>query len=226
MSKARRLGLVGGLGVGATVHYYQSLAKAHQDNGLTLDIVITHAETSRVYEYLQADDREGLADYLLGFIQTLHSAGAEIVAIPAVTPHFCIRELFERSPIPLINLFDSLNEELAARKISRVAVFGTRFVIQSALFGFLPDVEVISPEPEEVALIHDIYTELAQTGAASSGHYNQLTSLAHTLCTREKPDAILIAGTDLSLIFNEQNIDFPYIDCAALHLQDILMRIS
>ena len=181
MSKARRLGLVGGLGVGATVHYYQSLAKAHQDNGLTLDIVITHAETSRVYEYLQADDREGLAGYLLGFIQTLHAAGAELVAIPAVTPHFCIRELVERSPIPLINLFDSLNEELAARKISRVAVFGTRFVIQSALFGFLSDVEVISPEPEEVALIHDIYTELAQTGAASSDHYNQLTSLAHTL---------------------------------------------
>jgi aspartate racemase len=225
MSKARRLGLVGGLGVGATVHYYQSLAKAHQDNGLTLDIVITHAETSRVYEYLQADDREGLAGYLLGFIQTLHAAGAELVAIPAVTPHFCIRELVERSPIPLINLFDSLNE-LAARKISRVAVFGTRFVIQSALFGFLSDVEVISPEPEEVALIHDIYTELAQTGAASSDHYNQLTSLAHTLCTREKLDAILIAGTDLSLIFNEQNIDFPYIDCAALHLQDILNRVS
>ena len=116
MNKARCLGLVGGLGVGATVHYYQSLAKALQKNGRTLDIVITHAETSRVYECVQAADRDGLAAYLLGFIQRMHAAGAELAAIPAVTPHFCIRDLVTRSPIPLVNLFDSLTLELTARE--------------------------------------------------------------------------------------------------------------
>jgi aspartate racemase len=36
---------------------------------------------------------------------------------------------------------------------------------------------------------------------------------------------ILLAGTDLALIFNEGNIEFPYIDCAALHLQAIMQEI-
>src|SRR6478736_5465044 len=127
MSKTRRLGLVGGLGVGATIHYYQSLAEAHQKHNRTLDIVITHAEVSRVYEYVQAADREGLADYLIGFISRMRAAGAEVAAIPAVTPHFCIRELVARSPIPVVNLFESVNEELSKRGVRRVAVFGTRF---------------------------------------------------------------------------------------------------
>ena len=34
-----------------------------------------------------------------------------------------------------------------------------------------------------------------------------------------------LAGTDLSLLFNEANITFSYIDCAALHLQAILRSL-
>jgi aspartate racemase len=52
--KGRCLGLVGGLGVGATVHYYQRLAEGHEERGRTLDIVIAHAETARTFAYVQA----------------------------------------------------------------------------------------------------------------------------------------------------------------------------
>src|ERR1700680_3136598 len=98
MNTSRRLGLVGGLGVGATIHYYEKLAKAHEAQGRTLDIVIVHAETSRVFEHVRADDRDGLAKYLTGYIRRLEAAGAEVIAIPAVTPHFCVRELMATSP--------------------------------------------------------------------------------------------------------------------------------
>jgi aspartate racemase len=225
MSKTRCLGLVGGLGVGAAVHYYQSLAEAHQKHDRMMDIVITHADVSRVYEYVQAADREGLADYLIGFISRMHAAGAEIAVIPAVTPHFCIRELVSRSPIPVINLFESLNEELSKRSVRRVAVFGTRFVVESALFGFLDQVQIVSPRPEEVNEIHQIYTKLAQEGKGSEEQHRRLTGLAHTLCTRDEVDAILLAGTDLALVFNQSNTDFPHVDCAEVHIQAIFKQL-
>lgn len=226
MKKTRCLGLVGGLGVGATIRYYQSLAEAHQKHDRTMDIVITHAEVSRVYEYVQAGDREGLADYLIGFISRMQVAGAEVAAIPAVTPHFCIRELVSRSPIPVINLFESLNEELSARSVRRVAVFGTRFVIESAMFGFLDQVQIVTPRPEEVNEIHQIYTKLAQYGKGSEEQHGRLTDLAQTLCSRDKVDAILLAGTDLALVFNESNTDFPHVDCAGVHIRAIFQQLS
>jgi aspartate/glutamate racemase len=52
MKKGRCLGLLGGLGVGATIHYYRKLASGHDEQGRTLDIVITHSETSRVFDYI------------------------------------------------------------------------------------------------------------------------------------------------------------------------------
>jgi aspartate racemase len=63
---------------------------------------MVHAETSRVFEYAEANDREGLACYLSSFIDRLRLAGADLAVIPAVTPHLCIRELLTRSSLPVL----------------------------------------------------------------------------------------------------------------------------
>jgi aspartate racemase len=216
------LGLLGGLGVGATIHYYQNLVKGHDEQGRTPDVVITHSETSRVFEYVQAGDRDGLAKYLLGFIRRLKAAGAEFAVIPAITPHYCIRELIAASPLPLLNIFDPLVEELTVRGVRRVAVFGTRYVMESSLYGFAGDVEIIRPKPEEMEYIHSTYLELLQKGAGTEEQHRNMTAIAHTLQNRDGAEAILMAGTDLAVLFNEGNTEFPYVDCAALHVKRIL----
>src|SRR5438105_5069421 len=222
MEKGRCLGLLGGLGVGATVHYYRNLARGHDERGRTLDIVITHSETSRVFEYVEAGDRDGLAEYLLGFIRRLKAAGAEFAAIPAITPHYCIRELIAASPLPLFNIFDPLVEELAARSIRRVAVFGTRYVMESSLYGMAGDVEIIRPTNDEMESIHGTYLQLLEKEMGSEEQRRNLTAIAHTLQRRDGADAILLAGTDLTVLFNEANTESPHVDCTALHLRRIL----
>jgi aspartate racemase len=225
MDKRRCIGLIGGLGPGATVHYYKKLTAAHARRQLSLDLVMVHAETSRVFEYAAADDREGLARYLSSFIDRLRLAGADLAVIPAVTPHLCIRELRVLSSLPVLNLFDPLVKELASRSVKRVGVFGSRFVIESALFGMADGVEVVQPPQDELEYIHRAYLELAQTGEESEAQYRGLTDLALKSCKRDHLDAILFAGTDLSLIFDETTIQFPYIDCAALHIEAILKNV-
>ena len=225
MERSRCLGLIGGLGVGATVYYYEKLAKGCEKLALQLDIVITNAQTSRVFEYVEAGNRDGLADYLNGYIQRMKAAGAEIAAIPAVTPHYCVKELVAISPVPVVSIFEPLTGELAARAARRVAIFGTRYVIATELFGSLKNVEVIRPKPEEVDLIHNTYVELAATGKSSPEKHGTLTATAKTLTSRDGVDAIVLAGTDLALLFNETNIEFPHVDCAASHVAAILDRL-
>jgi aspartate racemase len=222
MNNGRCLGLVGGLGVGATIHYYQKLAKAHEERGRSLDIVITHAETSRVFEYVEAGDRDGLAEYLLVFLRRLQAAGAEFAAIPAITPHYCVRELIAASPLPLFNIFDPLVEELAVRGVRRIAVFGTRYVMESSLYGFAGDVDISRPTSDEMDYIHSTYLELLQKGVGTEEQHRNLTAIAHTLQQRDGVEAIVLAGTDLSLLFNEANTAFPHLDCAVLDIQRIM----
>jgi aspartate racemase len=226
MQSSRCLGLIGGLGVGATIHYYERLAKGCEQLGLTLDIVITNAYTPRVFEYVQAKDRAGLAGYLNGYIRRMQAAGAEIAVVPAVTPHYCIDELAANSPLPIVSIFDPLRDELARRTIRRVAIFGTRFVIESDFFGALPEAEIVRPTQQEIDLIHTTYVELAAAGKGSPEKREKLTGVAKTLVQRERVDAILLAGTDLTLLFDESTADFPCVDCAAAHVREILKRLS
>src|SRR5271163_2327020 len=188
MNKLKTLGLVGGLGVGATVHYYKKLA---EEFGPALDIVITHAHPSRVYEFVQAQDRSGLAEYLVGFLHRLHAAGAEVAAIPAVTPHFGFQELVAISPLPLFDIFEPLIQELAARHISKIAVFGTRYVIESRLYGRLGPIEILVPAQREVDYIHGIYSELADKGYGAQKQFDGLTEMANTLIAREGVQAVV-----------------------------------
>ena len=217
---------MGGLGVGATVHYYERLARGCEKLGFALDIVIANAQTPRVFAYVEAKDPDGLADYLNSYIQRMKAAGAEMAVIPAITPLYCAKELAATSPLPIVSLVDPLNRELAERKARRVTIFGTRFVIESDLFGALRGVEVVRPGPEEVDRIHKTYAELAATGEASPEKYEKLTALAYHLVSRHAVDTILLAGTDLTLLFNEDNTDFPHVDCAALHIREILREVT
>ena len=226
MKKSRCLGLIGGLGVGATIYYYENLARGCEKLGFALDIVITNAQTPHVFEYVEANNRNGLAEYLNGYIRRMKAAGAEMAAIPAITPQFCAKELAAITPLPIVSLFDPLTRELATRKAQRVAIFGTRFVIESDLFGALSGVEVVRPAPEEVNLIHKTYVELAAAGEASAERHEKLRALAHTLVERDGVDAVVLAGTDLTLLFNENNTDFPHVDCAALHVREIFRELT
>jgi aspartate racemase len=126
------------------------------------------------------------------------------------------------SPLPVFNIFDPLVEELAARGVRRVAVFGTRYVMESSLYGMAGDVEIIRPTGDEMHIIHSTYLALLQKGAGTEEQHRNLTAIAHTLQKRDGAEAILLAGTDLAVLFNEGNTEFPTVDCAALHLRTIL----
>ncbi|HXK04948.1 MAG TPA: aspartate/glutamate racemase family protein [Verrucomicrobiae bacterium] len=215
-------GLVGGLGVGAAIHYYRELAKVHDALHVPMDLVMVHADMPRMVRWAEAGDATSMARYVAGLIARLQAAGAAFAALPAVTPHLCISELQPISPLPLVNLLEAVDDSVRSSGFRRVALFGTRFTIESAMFGALSGVEVVPPRPDEIDYIHKTYYQLASTGLGGTPEREGLTSLAQTLIRRDAVDAIVLAGTDLALIFDESNISFPHVDCARIHLDRIL----
>ena len=194
----RCIGLIGGLGVGRA-----------------LNLVMVHAQVDRVLGAVGAGDKQGLASYLADLIARLRAAGAEFAVVPAVAPHIAIEELIQASPLPIVNLIAELR---------RVALFGTRFAVESQLFGHLGGVEVITPHPDEVDFIHTTYLQLVGAGVGLATQRDGLSRLAHKLIERDRVESVILAGTELALVFDENNTDFPHINCAALHLNAILRR--
>jgi aspartate racemase len=208
----RNLGLIGGLGPGATVHYYRELVKAQAG-----EMLIVQADMDRVLGDVQRGDRVGLAEYFARLIDRLARGGAEVAAVSAITPHICIRELEKISTLPLVNIIDVVAKEIHSRGYKRVALFGTRFVVESRMFGMLDGVEVLVPD--QVDAIHQAYMQTVEGGEEGR---DILTRIAKELPV----DAIVLAGTDLSLIFDETNTDFPHVDCARAHIQAIVRTLG
>lgn len=219
------LGLVGGVGVGAASYYYQELAKAHVERGAVLNLVMVHADANRVLRWAAAGETDLLAEYLSGLIGRMADAGAQLAVIPAVTPHICEPRLREITPLPLMSLVEEIVREIGVRTVKRVALLGTRFTVETGMFDRLQGVEVIRPSADEIDEIHAAYLEIVSAGRGTEDLYQRLRRIAHRLCERDGVETIILAGTELSLVFHPGNTDFPCIDGARLHLDAILRRV-
>jgi hypothetical protein len=93
--KMRNLGLIGGMGPGSTVIYYQELARAGAG-----EMLLIHADIDYVLTAVAAGNHIALAGYFARLIERLARGGATLAAISAVTPHACIRELEKITPLP------------------------------------------------------------------------------------------------------------------------------
>ena len=221
--EGRLLGLIGGLGPGATVHYYRGLIAAHAAQGRVARMLVAHADVDRARPLAEANALDELARYLNGFIDQTAAGGAEMAAIVAITPHICAAQLLPLLRIPLIDMVSVVSDAIRARGLKRVALFGTRSTVASRMFGRL-DVDVVMPQPDEIDFIHNAYLDVVYDRSTPAG-IDRLRALAHTLIRRDGAEAVLLAGTDLSMVLNEENAGFPTLDCAAEHIKAITQRL-
>src|SRR3954454_6697884 len=201
--EARVLGLVGGLGPGATVHYYRGLLAAHAAQGCVARMLIAHADVDHGRPLAEAGKLDELARYLNGFFDAMAAGGAEMAAIVAVTPHICSAQLLPLLKIPLIDMVATVAEAIRARGLKRIALFGTRSTVKSRMFGRL-GVDVVMPSPDEIDFIHNSYLDVVYDRSTPE-KIDRLRELAHTLVKRDGAESVLLAGTDLSMVLSEAN---------------------
>jgi len=221
MAETRLIGLVGGLGPPATVHYYRALLAECGRRGVLARIVMTHADVGHILAAAADSDLKGMALHLADRLAELDRAGAEVTAIGAVTPHMCLPELAKLKRSPLVDPIEALNGELARAGIERVALMGTRATVEGRLFGRL-QAAVLDPSPGQVARIHDLYVSIVQTGWASGGTAEALGALARELMQESQVQAVVLAGTELALVPETAWDGVQIVDCAKLRVEAIV----
>lgn len=221
--EGRLLGLVGGLGPNATVYYYNGLIAAHKARSAVARMLIAHADVDHGRPLAEAGKLDELARYLNGFIDAMAAGGAAMAAIVAVTPHICSAQLTPLLKIPLIDMVQTVADAIRQRGLKRIALFGTRSTVQSKMFGRL-GVDVVLPQPDEIDTINNAYLDVVYDRATPET-LDRLRELAHVLMKREGAEAVLLAGTDLSMAMNETTAGFPTLDCAGVHIAEITRRL-
>ncbi len=129
------IGLIGGIGVAATIVYYQRLTDAVARRGKTLDLTIVHADVQELIRTNLADLREEQARNWLPLLVRLKAAGCDVAAVTSLGGHFCFDELQAISPLPLISAVTPLDAHFAEQGHATVGLLGTRVVMRTKLTG-------------------------------------------------------------------------------------------
>ncbi len=218
------IGLIGGIGPAATEFYYRGLVNAYAAVDRVLDLTIVHADAKQMVANLMAGAAEAQAKVFLSLVERLQAAGAEAVVVTSMGGHFCVNELTAVSPLPVLNAIPSLNAGFAQRGLKRVGLLGTRLVMESHIYGGVPSVECVIPQGDDIAVVHDDYVAMATAAQVTAAQRETYFRVGRALCGQQGAEAVVLAGTDLFLAFQEQDCGFPVIDAAEVHIEAVFQK--
>jgi aspartate racemase len=213
--------LIGGIGPAATDYYYRGLIELHTRSSVPLELTIVHADVRELAQNLSSHDVRNQANKFMHLIRRLEAAGARAAAITSIAGHFCIRELEEISPLPIISVVPEIDAVINRRNLKTVEILGTRTVMESRLYGGISSAEIVLPEDDSLEQVHKSYIEMAMAGRATDAQRSILFAVGRRLCSSQGAEAVILGGTDLFLAFDGQDCGFPTIDCAEVHIEAI-----
>lgn len=221
------IGLIGGIGPAATEFYYRNLVKANRasDGDSRLELTICHAEASDLISNIQAGDVDGQVKLFEVLANRLSAAGAEVLAVTSIAGHFCISELENVSPIPIIDALAGLESALIQNGYKRVGVLGNKVVMETRLFDSFREVEIVVPLGDSLKKVHEAYMSIAVSGVASKDQREAIFQAGKQMCDEQGAQAVVLAGTDLFVAFDGHECGFNYVDSALVHI-DAIHRAS
>jgi aspartate racemase len=211
------IGLIVGIGPAATGYYYRQLIAAAARAGKDLELTMAHADTPTLLRHQTGGNVQAQVDIYGRLTERMQRAGIAQVAVTSIAGHFCIDAFKAVSPVPVIDLLDVVQLEVKRRGLRRVGLLGTRVVMESHFYGVLDGVEVVAPV-DDLTEVHDAYVAMAVAGFATPAQREVFMRAGKSLTGTYGCESIMLAGTDLALVFKEgDNPGFETLDCAGLH---------
>lgn len=211
------IGLIGGIGVAATVVYYQRLTAAVTRLGGRLELTIVHADVQDLIRNNLADRREEQAEIYLRLLDRLKAAGADCAAITSLGGHFCFDETVTRSPLPLVSAVAPVDDFFASEGIRRVGLLGTRVVMRTRLYGQLRKTEAVALD-DEIEVLGQSYQDMAVAGHCTEAQRTLFLDAGRRMVAEQGAEAVMLAGTDLNLAFDGQDPGYRVIDALDVHV--------
>src|SRR5438105_13828064 len=223
----KTLGMIGGVGPESTIDYYKNIIALYRErkrDGSYPQFVINSIDLKKGIDFVNANNLAAIADYLLEEIMKLPRAGADFGLIAANTPHIVFDDIAPKSPIPLISIVEATCANAKARKMKRLALFGTRYTMQADFYPkvFLREgIELVIPDPQDQDYIHEKYFSELVPGNFLPETRAGLLAIIDRMKTKIDPpspnaspartygaaglDGVILAGTELPLILRGES---------------------
>ncbi|MGA7986650.1 MAG: amino acid racemase [Burkholderiales bacterium] len=187
--------------------------------------VHTHS-LAQYMDCIYRGDWRGVAELMLSAADKLAKVGARFLICPDNTIHQALPFVLPRSPLPWLHIAEVVAEEAAARGFRRVAISGTRWLVESSVY---PDkfaargLEWVLPEPAEREEMNRVIMDELVCGVFRP----EAVAFFQRVYGRMRGggcDAVVLGCTEIPLLMSDANSPLPTLDSTRLLARAALRR--
>ncbi|MFH1276054.1 MAG: amino acid racemase [Candidatus Woesearchaeota archaeon] len=206
----KTIGILGGMGPGATnlfyqkiIHIFQSKHQAFQDTDFPKMIIYSLP--------LEGFDETGIVDKTLVLkqlfegVKLLNNASCDFIVIPCNTVHYFINELQNKSKVPIISIVKESCKKLVGDNISNIALFGSDSTVKLSFYQELLNnynINFVIPSDEGQKATTNLIAEV-MGGKINSLEKIQVLNLIEEI---KEIQAVLLACTELPLAIQQSDL--------------------
>jgi aspartate racemase len=228
----KTLGIIGGIGPESTIEYYRLIIAAYREqkcDGSYPPIIINSINLQKMLDLIGANELAGVTEYLLGEVNKLALAGADLGLLAANTPHIVFEDIQRQSPIPLISIVEATCQATKALGLTTVGLLGTRFTMQGHFYARVfaeQGITLVVPGLEDQEYIHDKYMNELVQGLVRAETRERLLTIVDRLKEQEGIQGLILGGTELPLILRgEANQGIPFLDTTKIHVEQAIAQL-
>jgi aspartate racemase len=227
--KPQHIGIVACSAEGASL-CYRTICEGGEQFSRVYDhpeVSMHSAPFSEYVSRIDRDDWRGVAEIMLASAEKLAKAGADFLICPDNTIHRAFGYVVERSPLPWLHIGEVVAVEAAARGFTRLALTGTRYLVESDVYPAVLSargIAFVRPNAAERQEIHRIIMDELVHGIFKPEAVVYFQRTIGRMKNADACDAVVLGCTEIPLIVNDDNVSLPTLDSTRLLARAALRR--
>ena len=227
VNKRKTLGVIGGLGPGATAHFMNlvtDMTDAAVDQEHVEMIVFSSPSIPDRTRYILDNTQANPLPQMLEIGQKLSQLGADHIAIPCMTAHYFYSALELGISTPIINGVALTAAHLKEHGFTRIGIMATSGTVRSGIFHRELEklgMEPITPTEERQADVSHIIFNNVKAGIPAE--MDRFFAVAEQL-RQNGAQAIILGCTELSLVKRDNPIGPGFIDAMEVLAQQSVLH--
>lgn len=228
----KTIGLVGGIGPHSTLIYYkhinfltnQLLGKHH-----SAKIFMVSVDFEEIVSAIFSNRWSDVSDIMTNASMILQKNHVDLIAFCSNTLYKVAENIKNKINIPLIHILDPVISIIQHKGFSRIALLGTTVTMEQSfhveyLQKFL-DVEIVTPDAHQRKELNQIIFNELCFGITTEQSKRTMLDITNPL-KKKGVQALVLACTELPIIFDHLQIDIPILNTSKLHSEEIVRHAN
>ena len=225
----KKIGIIGGLSPESTVTYYEYIIRTYTERFGDYsypEIVIYSVNFQKYVDWMNAGEKEKIAEDIIKAAKSLERAGADFGIIATNTMHMVFDEVQEAIDMPFLHIIDATAEVINARGFSKVGLLGTKLTMTEPFYKdrlAANDIAMIAPESSDQEEINRIIFEELVRGLTLNSSRARFLEVIDKLQKRGA-EGIILGCTEIPLLISENDCSLPLFDTTTIHAEKALQH--